>query len=81
MSNNTETVYVARGWSKTDKAYHLTKDDCYAARRASNLNEITLSEAKSRGFQQCKSCTLQYDNTNYDTSYQQALKAAAESDD
>jgi len=76
-----QTVYVARGWCKTDKAYHLSKDDCNAARRASNLSEITLSEAKSRGFRECRACTREYNNTNYDNSYQQALKAAAQGDD
>jgi len=78
-----QTVYVARGWCQSDKPYHLSNDDCNAARRANNLTEIPLTEAEKRGFRECNACTREYDNANYDQSYQEALKAAArgEADD
>jgi len=75
-----KTVYIARGWSAPTKKYHVTKDDCHAARKCRNLRETTQAEAEAHGFEQCHSCTREYDTSNYDQSYQDALKQAAKSD-
>jgi len=75
-----QTVYIARGWSAPTKKYHITDTDCPAARKCENLRETTKEQAEAHGFEQCHSCTRDYDTSNYDQSYQDALKQAAESD-
>jgi len=82
MSNDPgeQTVWVACGWSGSDKRYHTTKDDCHAARKASTLRETTLAEAEAYGFEECRTCNGNHEVGEYDTSYQRALKDAAKSD-
>jgi len=78
MADDTQTVYVSRGWSRRKKTYHLNKHDCPSAVKAHNLQETTKAEAEQRGLRECKSCTREYEHGNYDNSFQKALKAAAQ---
>jgi len=78
--NDTTTVYVARGWSSDDKVYHINRE-CPAANKSHNLTETTEQDAADvRGFRECRQCTRDYDSSDYDNSYQKALKQAAKSD-
>ena len=74
-----QTAWIPRGWSGSHKRYH-TDENCPSKIKSHNLQEVTVSEAKARGIQHCGNCNRDFDLGNYDSSYQQALKRAAQSD-
>ena len=74
-----QTAWIPRGWSGQSKKYH-TDENCPSKAKCHNLKETTVAEAKVRDIELCGNCGRSYERNNYDASYQQALKRAAQSD-
>ena len=74
-----QTAWIPRGWSGSLKKYH-TDENCPSKAKCHNLKKTTVAEAKVRGIELCGNCNRDFDLGNYDASYQQALKRAAQSD-
>lgn len=72
------TAWVSRGWCSRDKKYH-TDEDCPSYQRSDEPLEITEQEAQRRGYTLCGNCHRDWSKSNnYDPSYQDALKQAAQ---
>ena len=71
------TAWIPRGWANHNKRYH-TDPECHSKHKARNLKETTVEEAERRGIPHCGNCTRDHSSSNYDSSYQEALKRAAQ---
>ena len=71
------TVYVIQGQNKHKTCYHHGPDACQSSKAANQFEEVTKTEAHSRGFRECRWCAGDVDTSGKDMSYQNALKQAA----
>lgn len=80
MSDETNTTaWITRGWSHRGKKYHTDKE-CPSFNRCGNVRETTEQAAQDLGLELCGNCHRTWKDSEYDGSYQAALKKHAESD-